>query len=111
MNKIVILIIVLITLNNCSLNENSRIWKDKEKKLQAKENIKKIFEEEEKIITEFNAELKIDLSGIITNNKANNNLNNFGSQDYNGSLIKTGIYKFSKLKDINQLNFKPVFFK
>ena len=69
MNKIVILIIALFIFNNCSLNENSRIWKDKEKKLQAKENIKKIFEEEEKIVTEFNAELKIDLSGIDIKNK------------------------------------------
>ena len=109
MNKIVILIIALFIFNNCSLNENSRIWKDKEKKLQAKENIKKIFEEEEKIETEFNAELKIDLSGIVTNNKTINNQNNLGSQDYSGSLVKTGIYKFSKLKDIDQLNFKPLF--
>ena len=109
MNKIVILIIALFIFNNCSLNENSRIWKDKEKKLQAKENIKKIFEEEEKIITEFNAELKIDLSGIDIKNKTINNQNNLGSQDYSGSLVKTGIYKFSKLKDIDQLNFKPLF--
>ena len=109
MNKIVILIIALFTLNNCSLNENSRIWKDKEKKLQAKENIKKIFKEEEKIVTEFNTQLKIDLSGIDINNKAINNQNNLGSQNYSGSLIKTGIYKFSKLKDIDQLNFKPLF--
>ena len=109
MNKIVILIIALFILNNCSLNENSRIWKDKEKKLQVKENIKKIFEEEEKIVTEFNAELKIDLSGIVTKNKTINNQNNLGSQNYSGSLVKTGIYKFSKLKDIDQLNFKPLF--
>ncbi len=109
MNKIVILIIALFILNNCSLNENSRIWKDKEKKLQVKENIKKIFEEEEKIVTEFNSELKIDLSGIVTKNKTINNQNNLGSQDYSGSLVKTGIYKFSKLKDIDQLNFKPLF--
>ena len=77
MKKIVILIIELCILNNCSLNENSRIWKEKEKKLQAKENIKKIFEEEEKIVTEFNAELKIDLSGIDIKNKTINNQNNF----------------------------------
>ena len=46
MNKIVILIIALFILNNCSLNENSRIWTEKEKKLQAKKNIIKITEEE-----------------------------------------------------------------
>ena len=62
-----------------------------------------------KIVTEFNAELKIDLSGIDIKNKTINNQNNLGSQDYSGSLVKTGIYKFSKLKDIDQLNFKPLF--
>ena len=31
MNRSVILLIALIFINNCSLNENSRIWKDKDK--------------------------------------------------------------------------------
>ena len=43
MNKIIILIIALSILNNCSLNENSRIWKEKEKKLKNEINTKKIF--------------------------------------------------------------------
>ena len=33
MNRLVILLIALIFINNCSLNENSRIWKDKDKEL------------------------------------------------------------------------------
>ena len=109
MNKIIILIIALFILNGCSLNENSRIWKEKEKKLQTEINTKKILEEEEKIVAEFNPKLKIDLSRIIINNKTVDNQNNLGSQSYNGSLTKAGIYKFSKLKDIDQLNFKPLF--
>ena len=111
MNKIIILIIALFILNGCSLNENSRIWKEKEKekKLQTEINTKKILEEEEKIVAEFNPKLKIDLSRIIINNKSVDNQNNLGSQSYNGSLTKAGIYKFSKLKDIDQLNFKPLF--
>ena len=36
MNRIIILIIALTFLNQCSLSENSRIWKDKEKKLRPK---------------------------------------------------------------------------
>ena len=43
MNRLVILLIALIFLNNCSLNENSRIWKDKELSTQPK--LKKVFEE------------------------------------------------------------------
>ena len=109
MNRIIILIIALIFLNQCSLNENSRIWKDKEKKLEAQKNIKKVFLEEKKITTEFNQELKLDLSIIKFNNKITDNENNYGSQNYEGLIDKIGNYKFSKFEDINQLNFKPIF--
>ena len=109
MNRILILIIALIFLNQCSLNENSRIWKDKEKKLEAQKNIKKVFLEDKKITTEFNQELKLDLSIIKFNNKITDNKNNYGSQNYEGLIDKIGNYKFSKFEDINQLNFKPIF--
>jgi len=108
-NRIIILIIALIFLNQCSLNENSRIWKDKENKLEAQKNFKKVFEEDKKIETEFNQELKLDLSSIIPNNKISDNKNNYGSQKYDGLTIKSGNYKFSKFADVNQLNFKPIF--
>jgi outer membrane protein assembly factor BamB len=108
-NRIIILIIALTFLNQCSLNENSRIWKDKEKKLEAQKNIKKVFLEDKKITTEFNQELKLDLSIIKFNNKITDNENNYGSQNYEGLIDKIGNYKFSKFEDINQLNFKPIF--
>ena len=109
MNRIIILIIALTFLNQCSLNENSRIWKDKEKKLEAQKNIKKVFLEKKKITTEFNQELMLDLSIIKFNNKITDNENNYGSQNYEGLIDKISNYKFSKLENINQLNFKPVF--
>ena len=109
MNRIIILILALIFLNQCSFNENSRIWKDKENKLEAQKNIKKVFLEDKKITTEFNQELKLDLSIIKFNNKITNNENNYGSQNYEGLIDKIGNYKFSKFEDINQLNFKPIF--
>jgi len=108
-NRIIILIIALFFLNHCSLSENSRIWKDKEKKLESQKNIKKVFLEDKKIETEFNQELKLDLSSIIPNNKISDNKNNYGSQKYDGLTIKSGNYKFSKFADVNQLNFKPIF--
>ena len=109
MNRIIILILALIFLNQCSFNENSRIWKDKENKLEAQKNIKKVFLEDKKIATEFNQELKLDLSIIKFNNKITDNENNYGSQNYEGLIDKIGNYKFSKFEDINQLNFKPIF--
>ena len=109
MTRVIILIISLILLNHCSFNENSRIWKDKEKKLESAKNIKKVFSEEKKISSEFNQELKLDLTKIKTNNKITDNKNNFGAQKYGGLFKKIGTYKFGKFEEINQLNFKPVF--
>ena len=111
MNRLILTIISIFFLNNCSLNENSRIWKDKERKLENEKNIKKAFSNEKKIITEFNKELKLDLTNIKTNKRTLDNKNNYGSQDYEGLTKKIGSYKFSKFDDINQLNFKPIFLK
>ena len=108
MNRLLIFIISLFFLNNCSLNENSRIWKNKKDNSINPKNIKKIFSEK-KIITQFNQELKLDLANIKINNKVLDNQNNYGFQDYSGSIDKVGNYKFSKLDDVNELNFKPVF--
>ena len=108
MNRLLIFIISLFFLNNCSLNENSRIWKNKKDNSINTKNIKKIFSEK-KIITQFNQELKLDLANVKINNKVVDNQNNYGFQDYSGSIDKVGNYKFSKLDDVNELNFKPVF--
>jgi len=108
--RLVILLLSLFLLNNCSLNENSKIWKEKEKNIENK-NIKKVFSEKNKNTNEFNQELKLNLAQIKTNNKIIDNKNNYGSQNYKGLLNKIGNYKFSKFKDTNQLNFKPIFLK
>ena len=109
MNRLVILLIALIFINNCSLNENARIWKDKEKELKAQSKLKKVFAEDEIEVQEFNQELNLDLSLIKTNKKFFDNQNNLGAQNYKGELDKIGSYKFSKLEELNQINFKPLF--
>ena len=109
MNKLIIIVISLVFLNHCSLNENSRIWKDKDQKIDNPKNIKKIFSEEKKITIELNQELKLDFSKSKTNNKIVDNKNDYGFQNYSGLINKVGNYKFSKFDDINQLNFKPIF--
>ena len=109
MNRLIIFLIALFFLNQCSLNDDSRIWKDKKKNFDTQSNIKKVFLKEKKNLVEFNQELKIDLANIKTNNKIIDSKNNYGSQNYKGALSKIGNYKFSKLEDINQINFKPIF--
>ena len=108
MNRLIILLLSLFLLNNCSLNENSKIWKEKEKNLE-NENIEKVFLDKKIITSEFNQELKLDLGKFQSNNKIVDNKNNYGSQSYDGLINKISNYKFSKLENINQLNFKPIF--
>ena len=55
--------------------------------------IKKVLSDNKKIITEFNQDLKLDLTNIKTNNKINDNRNNFGIQNYDGSIKKIGNIK------------------
>ena len=83
--------------------------KIKKKNQKFKKILKKYFQKKKKITTEFNQELKLDLSIIKFNNKITDNENNYGSQNYEGLIDKIGNYKFSKFEDINQLNFKPIF--
>ena len=64
MNKLIFTFIALFFLNNCSFNENSRIWKDKENKLETDKKITKVFAEENISVSEFNRDLKLDLSSL-----------------------------------------------
>ena len=109
MNRLAVLILLFFLVNNCSFNENSGIWKDKQKALEDQKNIEKVFLDKELVTSEFNQELEIDLANIKTNNKIIDNKNNFGSQNYEGLFNKVGNYKFSKLENVSQLNFKPIF--
>ena len=111
MNKLIILLIAFFFINNCSFNENSKLWQDKEKELASKPNIKKVFSEEKKIVSEFNQDLKLDISFDKTNNKVFNNKNNFGVQNFDGGLNKNSKFKFSKFKNLNQIDFNPIILK
>ena len=110
MNNILILVIFLLFLSNCSSNKNPLNWKKEQVKIEDQQNVKKAFKEDKVVQKEFNSDLRLDLSNIILNNKTFDNKNNLGSQNYNGLLNKIGNYKFSKLTGFNQLNFKPTFF-
>ena len=109
MNKLIIILIAFIFLNNCSFNEDSKIWKNKDQDLSQDQNIKQIFADEKTTVTEFNKVLKLDLSNLKTNNKINDDKNNLSSQTYGGNLNKIRNYKFSKFEEINTINFEPLF--
>ena len=111
MNKLIFTFIALLFLNNCSLNENSRIWKNKEDNSDTNQKVIKVLSKEKKVVSEFNQGLKLDLSALKSSGKIVDNQNNLGSQNYKGELNKIGSFKFSKLDKLNILNFKPSFLK
>ena len=108
MIRLLLLIFTLFFLSNCSLKEGSGLWNKKEK-IEDQKKVKKLFSDDKKIITEFNPELKLDTSEIIFNVDINENQNNSGAESYKGLNEKINTFKFSTIKDTNQLNYKPIF--
>ena len=109
MIRFILFIFTLLLLSNCSVSETSRIWSDKDEKIENQKKIKKLFAQEKEIITEFNPELKLDLSKLKLNSYIVNNKNNFGAQNYSGLNQKNSSYKFSKIENPTHLNYKPIF--
>ena len=110
MNRFLVIFILFFHLSNCSFNDSSSLWSEKEDKLETT-NTKKIFHEKNSVDKELNINLKLDLSGIKINKKTDLNQNNYGSQVYAGKLDKIGNYKFTKLDKQNYINSRPVFLK
>ena len=108
MIRLFLLILTLFFLSNCSLKEGPGL-RNKKEKIENQKKIKKLFSKEKKIITEFNPELKLDTSEIIFNNDIADNQNDTGAQNYKGLNEKINTFKFSTIKDTNQLNYKPIF--
>lgn len=110
MNKLLFTFIVLFFLNNCSFNENSSLWSEKNQNLEIK-NTKNISDDIAEVKKELNENLKLDLAGIKIKNKIDINKNNYSSQKFGGQFNKISNYKFSKWDKKNNFNFKPVFLK
>ena len=109
MSKIFVFILISLFFTSCSLNKNSKLWNKEDQIVnEVKDQKEIIFVEEKKELKELNPLLQLDLSKTKTNNKIYDDLNNFGSLKYSGSLIKTAKYNFSKLDNFNQFNYEPL---
>jgi len=106
--RLLLLIFTLFFLSNCSVKEGSGLW-NKNEKIEDQKKVKILFSKEKKIITEFNPELKLDTSEILFNVDIDDNQNDTGAQNYIGLNEKINTFKFSTIKDTNQLNYKPIF--
>tara|TARA_B100001559_G_C16470994_1_gene609001 strand:- start:494 stop:1786 length:1293 start_codon:yes stop_codon:yes gene_type:complete len=106
-NKLIYILIISFCLIGCSLKDKSILWKNNEP--ETKPNIKKVFSQEERTVTEFNKNFNLGLSNIKLNKKVFDNNNNHGSQEYKGELKETAKYKFSKLDQLNKMDYNPFF--
>ena len=107
MNKLIYILIISFFLSSCSLKDKSILWKNKEP--ETKPNIKKVFSQKKRTVTEFNKNFNLGISNIKLNKKVFNNNNNHGSQEYKGELKETAKYKFSKLDQLNSMDHNPIF--
>jgi outer membrane protein assembly factor BamB len=108
-NKLIYILIISFFLSSCSLKDKSILWKNKEP--ETKPNIKKVFSQKKRTVTEFNKNFNLGISNIKLNKKVFNNNNNHGSQEYKGELKETAKYKFSKLDQLNSMDHNPIFLK
>ena len=114
MSNILRILLIFIFISNCSLGEKSKFWKnDKNTQISDVEEVSTIEEideigKKEKVFkSEFNSNIKINLSSksIIKNKQKNNNTNNIGRINYSGNLNSISKFKFSKIK--NFLQYSP----
>jgi len=103
--------LLFIFITNCSLDTKSSLWtKDKKIVKEKQKIIKALFEEEEALETEFNPDLKINLTAkLIKNSFINNFDNNNGRINYNGNLKKISRFKFSKIDDFDEFEPEIIF--
>ena len=104
MNKIICFFFVIFFLSGCSLNKNSKFWTTQNLEKLEEKKFEKIFDDQKALGKELNTNISLNL---ISNTKKNNTLrnltNNDGQYNFDGLLKKSSKYKFSKIKNFNQL--------
>ena len=106
MNRILYFSILFILFSNCSFNSKSNFWSKEKKLIEEKKNVKiyKFSKDKKSSIKELNKNVKLKINSKLSNNTAVNNLdNNDGMINFDGDLIKSSKYKFSKIKNFNKL--------
>ena len=113
MNKIIILLSLVIFVNGCSFNSNSKFWTaSQDITLEKDTNYEEILIQEEALNKEFNTNILINLQNNINNDsKIRINFNNEGRQNYDGNVKKSSRYKFSKIKNFYQFEPTISFYK
>jgi outer membrane protein assembly factor BamB len=109
-NKILLSVLILLILNNCSVSKDAGFW-DKDNKNQTKiENTKTTLAKQVRPEEEFNSNLYIKISNGKLNQNSFNDQNDTGEVAYEGILEKIGKYNFLKFNDFNFINPSPLFY-
>ena len=111
MNKLSLLIIIFLIVNNCSLDKKKGFFKKEKFNNQEIEKVKIILTKQARVESEFNSNLEIKFSNGKLNKNFKNNQNDIGELFYDGSVEKVGKYKFTKFDDFAYNETQPVFYK
>ena len=110
MNKVILSVLILLILNNCSASKKVGFWgKENEDQAEIK-NTTTILTKQKRIEEEFNSNLYIKISDGKLSQNSLNNQNDVGEMAYEGNLQKIGKYNFSKFNDFNFISPKPLFY-
>ena len=106
MIRIFKLILLLILISGCSFKDTTGYWTNEKELSKSESNFKPLFENNERLLKEFNPNYKIKLDDSLIGSIQYNTLdNNDGYVKYNGNLEKISKYNFSKISDYNK--FEP----
>jgi outer membrane protein assembly factor BamB len=109
-NKISLLILILLIVNNCSLKKKQGFWNKEQPNIAEVKNTKTILTKQSRLEKEFNSTLVVKISEGKLNKNFNNSQNNIGELYYEGGLEKIGKYKFSKFNNFKHIDVQPAFY-
>ena len=110
MNKVLLSVLILLILNNCSASKKVGFWNKDDKSQQQIENNKTILTKQIRLEEEFNSNLYVKISNGKLNQNSLNDQNDTGELSYEGVLEKIGKYNFSKFNDFDFISPSPLFY-
>ena len=110
MNKLSLLILILLFINNCSISKKQGFFGKDKPDLEKTQNTETILTKQIREEQEFNPTLEIKISDGKFNKNFNNNHNNIGELYYEGGLEKIGNYNFTKFDNFQHIDVQPVFY-
>jgi len=109
-NKVLLSVLILLILNNCSTSKKAGFWNKDDKDQQKIENTKTILTKQIRLEEEFNSNLYVKISNGKLNQNSLNDQNDTGELTYEGVLEKIGKYNFSKFNDFDFISPSPLFY-